>query len=218
VTTGRGPVAASGTQRATRHAWSRTSEPARMKGCRRWCGPLWCVQMPERGSKPAGFDPRSGKGVVRRRPTLPPRLRGSTIGAERLSFRVRNGTGRFPLAMAAVTRVNVDHPRSGVGAFRTAQWTRVVQRWCSGLCLVGRLVWSTAWLGRPPRCVGDGVIVWSSPRPVSTGRLAHLAVLPPPAYQPAGLGGGLTRLIPVRDLILKRASRLDAFSGYPCRT
>src|SRR3712207_6671361 len=42
--------------------------------------------------------------VVRRRPTLPPRRRGSTIGAERLSFRVRNGTGRFPLAMAAVTR------------------------------------------------------------------------------------------------------------------
>ena len=41
--------------------------------------------------------------VVRRRPTLPPRLQGSTIGAERLSFRVRNVTGRFPLAMAAVT-------------------------------------------------------------------------------------------------------------------
>ena len=29
--------------------------------------------------------------------------RCSTIGAERLSFRVRNGTGRFPLAMTAVT-------------------------------------------------------------------------------------------------------------------
>ena len=41
--------------------------------------------------------------VVRRRPTLPPRLQGSTIGAERLSFRVRNGTGRFPCAMATET-------------------------------------------------------------------------------------------------------------------
>ena len=41
--------------------------------------------------------------VVRRCPTLPPRLQGSTIGAERLSFRVRNVAGRFPLAMAAVT-------------------------------------------------------------------------------------------------------------------
>ena len=44
----------------------------------------------------------SGKGV-RRRPTLPHPGGCSTIGAEGLSFRVRNGTGRFPFAMAAVT-------------------------------------------------------------------------------------------------------------------
>src|SRR5674476_123816 len=41
--------------------------------------------------------------VVRRRPTLPHRHQCSTIGAEGLSFRVRNGTGRFPFAMTAVT-------------------------------------------------------------------------------------------------------------------
>jgi hypothetical protein len=40
---------------------------------------------------------------VRRRPTLPHRLRCSTIGAGGLSFRVRNVAGRFPSAMAAVT-------------------------------------------------------------------------------------------------------------------
>src|SRR3954463_2765762 len=40
---------------------------------------------------------------VRRRPTLPHRSQCSTIGAEGLSFRVRNGTGRFPFAMTAVT-------------------------------------------------------------------------------------------------------------------
>ena len=40
---------------------------------------------------------------VRRCPTLPHRLQCSTIGAERLSFRVRYVSGRFPLAMAAVT-------------------------------------------------------------------------------------------------------------------
>ena len=28
---------------------------------------------------------------------------GSIIGADRLSFRVRDGTGRFPVAVAAVT-------------------------------------------------------------------------------------------------------------------
>src|SRR3954465_1317313 len=31
-------------------------------------------------------------------------------------------------------------------------------------------------------------------------------------------GRGPYPVVPVRDLILKRASRLDAFSGYPCRT
>ena len=46
--------------------------------------------------------PLHGKGV-RRRPTLPHSLPCSTIGAEGLSFRVRNGTGRFPFAMTAVT-------------------------------------------------------------------------------------------------------------------
>jgi hypothetical protein len=40
---------------------------------------------------------------VPQRPTLPHPGECSTIGAERLSFRVRNGTGRFPLAMAAET-------------------------------------------------------------------------------------------------------------------
>ena len=48
------------------------------------------------------FHPLLGM-VVRRRPTLPPRLQGSTIGAVGLSFRVRNGTGRFPYAKTTVT-------------------------------------------------------------------------------------------------------------------
>ena len=38
---------------------------------------------------------------VRRCPTLPPGPPGSTIGAGGLSFRVRDGTGRFPAAMTA---------------------------------------------------------------------------------------------------------------------
>ena len=40
---------------------------------------------------------------VRRRPTLPPSPPGSTIGAEGLNFRVRNGAGCFPFAMATET-------------------------------------------------------------------------------------------------------------------
>ena len=41
--------------------------------------------------------------VVRRRPTLPRGPPRSTIGAEGLNFRVRNGTGCFPFAMATET-------------------------------------------------------------------------------------------------------------------
>ncbi len=40
---------------------------------------------------------------VRRRPTLPPRHRGSTIGAGGLNVRVRDGTGWIPSAMATET-------------------------------------------------------------------------------------------------------------------
>ena len=42
---------------------------------------------------------------VRRRPTLPQPLGCSTIGAGRLNFRVRDGSGCFPVAVAAVTLV-----------------------------------------------------------------------------------------------------------------
>lgn len=42
-------------------------------------------------------------------------------------------------------------------------------------------------------------------------------MLPPPAYQPGRLPGALPTLV-VGDLISRRASRLDAFSGYPFRT
>lgn len=41
--------------------------------------------------------------IVRRCPTLPHTPVCSTIGAVGLSFRVRNGTGRFPYAITTVT-------------------------------------------------------------------------------------------------------------------
>src|SRR6266508_2900476 len=61
------------------------------------------------------------------------------------------------------------------------------------------------------------IFVWSSPRPISTSRLEPIARLPRLAYQPSVLAGGLTPR-GVGDLILKRVSRLDAFSGYLFRT
>jgi hypothetical protein len=58
---------------------------------------------------------------VRRRPTLPRGPPRSTIGAEGLNFRVRNGTGCFPFAMATETlwRCQVVTDRTS----GTAQWT-----------------------------------------------------------------------------------------------
>ncbi len=50
----------------------------------------------------------TGVFYVRRRPTLPQGPPCSTIGAEQLSFRVRNGAGRFPLAMITVTLWSFD--------------------------------------------------------------------------------------------------------------
>src|SRR5207247_3569173 len=45
-----------------------------------------------------------GRSKSRRRPTLPRRCQRSTIGAEGLNFRVRNGNGCGPFAMAAGTQ------------------------------------------------------------------------------------------------------------------
>jgi hypothetical protein len=54
---------------------------------------------------------------VRRRSTLPQGHPCSTIDAERLNFRVRNGTGCFPLAMVAETLLSFRSKQKGVKTF-----------------------------------------------------------------------------------------------------
>ena len=72
--------------------------------------------------------------VVRRCPTLPHSLGCSTIGAVGLSFRVRNGTGRFPHAMTAVTLATVPRPLGCSRVYRVLLWVfrgaRVECPWC----------------------------------------------------------------------------------------
>src|SRR5690606_9177901 len=61
---------------------------------------MWGGPTPVVGVGPLPFFLR----VVRRCPTLPHPHECCTIGAVGLSFRVWNGTGRFPHAMTTVTR------------------------------------------------------------------------------------------------------------------
>src|SRR4051794_29815 len=131
---------------------------------------------------------------VRRRPTLPPRHQGSTIGAEGLSFRVRNGTGRFPFAIVPPKLYGVvaSSLRPDKGGRDEPTAARELHS-------------------------GRVASLWSSPRPISTGQL-H--ALPHFHFRPINplVWRGPYQVDPVGDLILKRASRLDAFSGYPFRT
>ena len=132
---------------------------------------------------------------VRRCPTLPQGPPCSTIGAERLSFRVRNVTGRFPLAMAAET-------------------LSMFQSTTSTICccqIPDRTSGTTQWTQAP----WNGVL--SSHRLISTSQLHallrfHIWPINPVVWlgasHPEGYG----------SLILRPASRLDAFSGYPSRT
>ena len=58
---------------------------------------------------------------VRRCPTLPHSLGCSTIGAVGLSFRVRDGTGRFPHAMTAVTLLTTPQ-QTNTGGVGNLNW------------------------------------------------------------------------------------------------
>ena len=121
---------------------------------------------------------------ARRRPTLPGPLDPSTIGAGGLNFRVRNGNGCDPSAMA--TEICCQE-RSR----RAAQ-------------LLGNSIASTNFIVDP------------SPRPISTGRLNTLLCV---HLRPINVMvcHGPYLVDPVGNLILERASYLDAFSTYPFR-
>lgn len=110
---------------------------------------------------------RRGVLYVRQRPNLPHGPPCSTIGAERLNFRVRNGAGCFPLAMVTETLWRCSGPiapsqgRVPDRISGTTQWTR-------------------------------SIFVGTSPRPISIGQLhalPHFHVRPITQWS----AGGLTR-------------------------
>ena len=157
---------------------------------------------------------------VRRCPTLPHPPGCSTIGAVGLSFRVRNGTGRFPHAMTAVTLLPVPVVCLVWAFFRGGKSVVVTTVVLGCYSVVVFCSWNKRVVVREPhsgrvQCVVCGVSCW----PISTGQLHESLVL----ASTSGLStqwsgwGPLTHNV-YGNLILKRASRLDAFSGYPIRT
>src|SRR5205823_13593325 len=83
--------------------------------------------------------------MSRQRPTLPPGCPDSTIGAGGLNFRVRDGTGCFPSAMATETLIRERIPGGSEGASSES-----------------------------PRNCDSEREQKPSPRPISTGRLRTL--------------------------------------------
>ena len=122
---------------------------------------------------PWGLDRGEPYRVERRRATLPHPLGCSTIAVQGLSFRVRNGTGRLTLAMAAANLVDLprDTPggsdRDGPG---TGQWTR--KKSCDAFrTLPAAGIIRRTQYGPPP---GTRMMEYDCLSPVSTGQLHPL--------------------------------------------
>ena len=149
----------------------------------------------------------------RRRPTLPPSCPGSTIGAEELNFRVRDGNGCYLLAIA------------------TENLLFVFRIWC--LVFLARKntanqteIWNAQFsfnldTNTDPLLVRlCQLFCGQAARPISTSKLnalphlhtwpINLVVFEGSSVSPVSRGKGY--------LISGLASRLDAFSGYPFRT
>ncbi len=157
------------------------------------------------------------------RPTFPRRFQRSIIGPAGLNFRVRDGNGCFPRGMATrklvwLARGVLD--RSGracrCGTAQREQWNEVA---------AAELLDSThpSWLASAavglPGCEVPGKFYGQAERPISTGKLhALLRFHIPPIKEVVFLRPSESDESDLGDLILGRASRLDAFSGYPFRT
>ena len=115
-----------------RRWWARTRRGAGVAG---W-GCVWVWESPGPLSGGAGAFVYV---LVRRRATLPHPVGCSTIAVPGLSFRVRNGSGRLPWAMAAASlQFFVVPARGGGGCLGTGWWTRACS--CCGVVCSRRFV------------------------------------------------------------------------------
>src|SRR3954469_5959794 len=147
----------------------------------------------------------SGK-KCRRRPTLPHSNECSTIGAGGLSFRVRDGTGRYPSATTTDNTIQLEQPKPHHEPPHLPPKNRG-KEWS---CAQGHIV-------------DANNVLWSSPRPISTGQLHpsrgfHLRPINPMVSRGPypRKGGGIPHLgtsFPLR--CLQRLS-LPNIANQPC--
>ena len=156
-----------------------------------WFGPRGCSL----------WSPPGAERVVCARwcPTLPHPGGCSTIGAVRLSFRVRDGSGRFPVAVTTETTTWAVRQCSCDSVIRLPANTHTRMRMLCVWLVVGlgvdRIVDALRMLTRAhpwashARCVcgvwGCCCLCW----PISTSQLKTVAGLPLLAYQPSSLLG-----------------------------
>ena len=76
----------------------RVRRPTNLRGSSVLLSRFIAIEGAKRERPPLRFGAGASEDYPRRRPTLPHRLQCSTIGAEGLNCRVRNGNGCFPLA------------------------------------------------------------------------------------------------------------------------
>jgi hypothetical protein len=127
----------------------------------------------------------------------------TTIGAERFHFRVRNGIGWFPLAIAArqnrrnflLRRLSRSLTTPGIAAGRISSMHHPLRQQTNALRLYGQVS-----------------------RAISTGQLSALLRVHTRPINHVVFVGPLGESSSQGDLVLGGASRLDAFSGYPVCT
>ena len=157
---------------------------------------------PPRDSHPAPRASNEREGVERelgvwrawRRPTLPPLIEAVPWALRVFTAEFGMGSGVWPLAMAT---------RPGEGCARGVSGRQQPARPRPGVWRCARAV-VRRWLWPAPVDQAD--------RAISTGQLRgllpfHLRPIDVVVYHGSW-----------RDLVLRRVSRLDAFSGYPVRT
>ena len=158
---------------------------------------------------------------VRRCPTLPHSLPCSTIGAEGLNFRVRDGTGCFPLAKTT-ERSTHNHPGvAGKLSVPSQAQNSIISIFAVPALLFGNHTGTRCFSAAVS--IGLNVVCVQATRPISTGRLHtlpcfHLRPINPIVcwgpYTPQG--GGRTHLEEGFPLRCFQRLSLPNVANQPC--